>query len=91
MANPKHTKSNFKKKMRKAEPKDLMRTYNELKSEYAYLKAKTAGGHPLEKESGLPRIIRKQIAILLTIARERGIHLDKHAVAKDKARFKWRI
>jgi ribosomal protein L29 len=86
----KHTRNDFKKRCRKADKEELLRIYNELKFEYGKIKGqpiRKKGG--LGKEAGKMRVLRRQTAQLLTIARERGIFVRDSD--KDIARLRLRI
>jgi ribosomal protein L29 len=86
----KFSKGKFRKKISEASKNDLIRMYNELKTEYAKVAGQPVrfkGG--LGKEAGKMKIVRRQIAQLLTIARERGISIQDRE--KDIARLRLRI
>lgn len=89
----KHTKSNFKKNLRNMSPDEMKKTYNDLKIEYAKVYGNPVRGQGgLGKDAMKPRNIRKQIAQLLTIARERGVEVGSvWNMKKDKANLKLRI
>ena len=84
----KYTDAKFKKALKKAKPEQFYNMYSELYLELMKLRAKPErfrGG--LLEQTCMIKKLRRQIAQLLTVARQRGIYIKKDDIARLKARI----